>query len=183
MQSTILPKKANKFKHFFKTWFWKSSSVFLFTFSLEEPTAKQLSKDSRELTTNLKIRKKINGASWADLTLNQLNKQKKNRQLSTCCSLCWSKCKNNTECKHKCCQEKNVDVQVWKWCMACSQSQAWTHKLAHVHKTIQTSRERAVTNRSKVDKDSVSQLFIVFLGAKEKEQKQSVRITERNKWN
>lgn len=65
--------------------------------------------------------------------------------------------------------------------MACSQSQAWTHKLAHVHKTIQTSRERAVTNRSKVDKDSVSQLFIVFLGAKEKEQKQSVRITERNK--
>ncbi len=55
--------------------------------------------------------------------------------------------------------------------MVCSQSQAWTHKLAHMHKTIQTSRERAVTNRSKVDKDSVSQLFIVFLGAKEKEQK------------
>lgn len=46
-----------------------------------------------------------------------------------------------------------------------------THKLAHMHKTTQTSRERAVTNRSKVDKDSVSQLFIVFLGAKEKEQK------------
>lgn len=53
-------------------------------------------------------------------------------------------------------------VQAWRW---------WTHKLAHMHKTIQTSRERAVTNRSKVDKDSVSQLFNVFLGAKEKEQK------------
>lgn len=53
-----------------------------------------------------------------------------------------------------------------------------THTGTHAQ-TIQTSRERAVTNRSKVDKDSVSQLFIVFLGAKEKEQKQSVRITER----
>lgn len=49
--------------------------------------------------------------------------------------------------------------------------QAKTNKLAHMHKTIQTSRERAVTNRSNVDKDSVSQLFIVILGAKEKEQK------------
>lgn len=66
--------------------------------------------------------------------------------------------------------------------MACSQSQVWTHKATCMHKTIQTSRERAVTNRSKVDKDSVSQLFLaVFLGAKEKEQKQRVRITERNK--
>lgn len=37
----------------------------LFTFSLEEPTAKQLSKASRELTTNLKLRKKINSASTA----------------------------------------------------------------------------------------------------------------------
>lgn len=60
-------------------------------------------------------------------------------------------------------------------------SQAWTHKLAHMHKTIQTSRERAVTNRSKVDKDSVSQLLIVFLEQKKKNKKQSVRITERNK--
>lgn len=32
-------------------------------------------------------------------------------------------------------------------------------KATHMHKTIQSSRERAVTNRSKVDKDSVSQLF------------------------
>lgn len=55
--------------------------------------------------------------------------------------------------------------------MTCSEFKAWTHKVAHMHKTIQTSRERAVTNRSNVDKDSVSQLFIVFLGAKEKEQK------------
>lgn len=38
--------------------------------------------------------------------------------------------------------------------------------------TIQTSKERAVTNRSKVDKDSDSELFIEFLGAKEKEQNQ-----------
>lgn len=66
--------------------------------------------------------------------------------------------------------------------MACLQAQAWTHKLTHMHKTIQTSRERAVTNRSKVDKDSVSQLFFsVFWEQKKKEQKQRVRITERNK--
>lgn len=44
-------------------------------------------------------------------------------------------------------------------------------QVAHIHKTIQTGRERAVTNRSKVDKDSVSQLFCVFLGAKEKKNK------------
>ena len=36
---------------------------------------------------------------------------------------------------------------------------------------MQTSRERTVTNRSRVDKDSVSQLFIVFLGAKKKKKK------------
>lgn len=62
------------------------------------------------------------------------------------------KCKGNKP-KHRCKGKK---------CMACSQSQAWTHKLAHMHKTVQTSRERAVTNRSKVDKDSVSQLLIDF---------------------
>lgn len=49
-------------------------------------------------------------------------------------------------------------------------TQAGTHG-----QTTQTSRERAVTNRSKVDKDSVSQL-LKKLGAKEKEQKQIVRI-------
>lgn len=62
-------------------------------------------------------------------------------------------------------QCKENKTKLWckeKKCMACSQSQAWTHKLAYRHKTIQTSRERAVTNRSKVDKDSVSQLLIVF---------------------
>lgn len=55
--------------------------------------------------------------------------------------------------------------------MTCSHMQAWTHRLPHMHKITQTSRERSVTNRSNVDKDSVSQLFIVFVGAKEKEQK------------
>lgn len=155
-----------------------------FTFSLEEPTAKQLSKASRELTTNLKLRKKINTLSTADFALNQPNRKKSKSQPLAVCADLNAKTTLNARINVRkilllLLYKRGNDA--WKWCMACSQSQAWTHKLAHMHKTIQTSRERAVTNRSKVDKDSVSQLFIVFLGAKEKEQKQSVRITERNK--
>lgn len=51
-----------------------------------------------------------------------------------------------------------------------------TYTDTHEQTTMHTSRERAVTNRSKADKDSVSQLFFV-LGSKEKEK--CVRITEK----
>ncbi len=51
-----------------------------------------------------------------------------------------------------------------------------THTHTYEQTTMHTSRERAVTNRSKADKDSVSQLFFV-LGSKEKEK--CVRITEK----
>lgn len=61
-------------------------------------------------------------------------------------------------------------------------SQAWTHKLAHMHKkTIQTSRERAVTNRSKVDKDSVSQLLIVFFWSKRKRKRIKTKCEDHRK--
>lgn len=135
--------KTSKFHIQMCYYFWRKQRIksSLFTFSLEEPTAKQLSKDSRELTTNLKLRKNINSASTADFALNQPIKQKK-EQISTCCSLCWSKCQNNTECKNKCFQEKkcfcccstSVEMVHGMFTVSGMDTQTGTHAQNHTNK-------------------------------------------------
>lgn len=87
---------------------------------------------------------------------------------------------NNTKCGNKfrerkrqiCCKREDV---AWHVCSLRDGHTTWhtcTNKTKTKKTNIQSSRERTVTNRSKVDKDSVSELFFFFLGAKGKEQNQ-----------
>lgn len=105
------------YKQVFKIAYRKTCSRFFFreknnfkmyTLSLEEPTAKQLSRTSRELTTNLKSKKSINKSFHLHLKVTSQSSQ--TDLISTGCNQCCSKCEY-IKCKEM--LETSKSIIVW----------------------------------------------------------------------